>query len=129
MEHIHLDILRSVVRLLFNQILSQNLQNLILIYLAPVGLFMTYFVSFLGITTCSQLIATYDCASETNAVVTGSSSLADCPSSCSQEANGRHGCCEWQADWKKCMFIPGVKSEPSRTSGERHAIDCVPQGL
>ena len=27
MEHIHLDILRNVVRLLFNQILSQNLQN------------------------------------------------------------------------------------------------------
>ena len=79
-----------------------------------------------------RLSANYDCASETDAIVTGSSSLLDCPSSCAEEANGRHGCCEWQVDWKKCMFVPGVNSVRASTYAVqhnlRHAIDCVTRG-
>ena len=99
------------------------------LYSVPFCLFMAYFDLFLASTTCASLSANYDCASETDAIITGSTSLSECPSSCADVAYGRHGCCEWQADWKKCMFIPGVKSELSRTSGERHAIDCVSGGL
>ena len=88
---------------------------------------MAYFDLFLASTTCASLSANYDCASETDAIITGSTSLSECPSSCADVAYGRHGCCEWQADWKKCMFIPGVKSGPSRAYGERHAVDCTSQ--
>ena len=80
-------------------------------------------------TTCKRLNYNYDCESETDRTVTDATSLSDCPFSCSEVARGRYGCCEWQDDWKKCMFVPNVKSEPYRFSSGRNAIDCVSGGL
>ena len=67
----------------------------------------------------------YECASEEGKIVTDSKSLIDCPISCARAANGATGCCEWQVDWEKCLFVPFVMFEPVGTTGDRHAIECV----
>ena len=80
-------------------------------------------------TLCSPLKADRDCAHENNNIRSYSNAVDDCRAICAREAAGGSGCCEWQADWDACLFVPYAQSVPENTLGERHAIDCVSSGL
>ena len=86
-----------------------------------------FFLLYIAKTTCQSLHAEYECSSEKGGIVTGAKSLNGCPYSCADAANGLPGCCEWQVDWRKCLFVPHVPFAPSTTSGRvlQYAIDCV----
>ena len=79
--------------------------------------------------SCSPLREKRDCSNEQNAIRTEKSTLDRCPSVCAIVAKGRDGCCEWQTDWKACLFVPNATSERNREKVDRHAIDCVSSGL
>ena len=42
-----------------------------------------------------------------------SPSLGGCRLACTQESKDRPGCCEYQVDWKLCIFVPGETAIPS----------------
>ena len=49
-------------------------------------------------------------------------SVTECPAKCTQAANGIPGCCEWQEDWKVCVFVPDETIKPA--DGNRAATKC-----
>ena len=77
------------------------------------------------------MVKDYECANEYGAIRHDDASLATCVSTCDSASNGKSGCCEFQEDWKACIFVPGAKAAmPSvPNSGGRHAADCIFDGV
>ena len=51
-------------------------------------------------------------------------SVDACPSECERAGNGAKGCCEWQHDWKMCMWTEDVRRPLGATTSNRSAVMC-----
>ena len=52
----------------------------------------------------------------------------ECASACAEFARGMPGCCVWQEDWKKCVFVP--RETTKQNAGLRAGVECtVEHGL
>ena len=81
---------------------------------------------------CGDLQARRSCKSTKNYINVYSPSLQNCLKACTEESKGTPGCCEYQVDWKKCIFVPGETSLlEASTSGavNRYATHCTEEGL
>ena len=81
---------------------------------------------------CGDLQARRSCKSTKNYINVYSPSLQNCLKACTEESKGTPGCCEYQVDWKKCVFVPGdigIRTASTGGAVNRYATQCSYQGL
>ena len=81
---------------------------------------------------CGDLQARRSCESTKNYINVYSPSLQNCLKACTEESKGTPGCCEYQVDWKKCIFVPldtRLRNDPRGGAVNRHAAQCTYQGM
>ena len=79
---------------------------------------------------CDGLDHWTSCKTETGStVLLETLVLADCQLACeAHSSKGRLGCCQYQTDHRKCMFVPG-EITLENNGAARYASICAGQGL
>ena len=72
---------------------------------------------------CKALDSAFDCASENGGIRVNGITEQKCAASCVEKARGQPGCCEWQTDWKACIYVPGTTTK-DHANADRLAIKC-----
>ena len=75
-------------------------------------------------TICKNLKNKVKCTSSREVFLPNARSLDACPSECEKAGNWAKGCCEWQHDWKKCMWTADVQRPLTAANGLRSAVMC-----
>lgn len=81
---------------------------------------------------CGLLQARKACKTTNNYIHVNSSSLERCSIACNEESKGTPGCCEYQVNRKKCIFVlGGTMLQTASTGGvvNRYATQCTYQGV
>ena len=80
-------------------------------------------------TVCGDLDSQLKCPTKNGtAGVSMGVAKDECASACAEFARGMPGCCVWQEDWKKCVFVP--RETTKQNTGLRAGVECtVEHGL
>ena len=60
---------------------------------------------------CGELDSAFDCENENGGIIMDGIQQQQCSTACAERAYGRPGCCEWQTDWKRCIYVPGANTK------------------
>merc|ERR1719167_156274 len=78
-----------------------------------------------SVTICENLKNKVRCGEDVSEIFLSNAKSPDaCPSECEKAGDGAKGCCEWQHDWKKCMWNPDVRSKLEPDGIHRSAVMC-----